>query len=155
MRDLNLVTYLADMAARTQTNKTRQFTLPVRVYLEDTDSQGFVYNASYIRFMERARTECLREAGVDHDEYLDSHGIQFVLARIEANFIAPSRLSDMLSVSANVTEIRGARMVFEQPVRRDAPGGELVCEGVAEVACMDAATRRPRRFPGPILNGWS
>lgn len=133
----------------------RSFTMPVRVYLEDTDSQGYVYNASYIRFMERARTECLREAGIDHDECRDSFGVQFVLARIEASFVAPSRLSDMLSIGANVTEIRGARMVFEQPVRRGSPDGELVCSGVAEVACMDAATGRPRRFPDVIMSEWS
>ena len=54
-----------------QVRPVSSFALPVRVYLEDTDSQGFVYNASYIRFMERARTECLREAGIDHDEYLE------------------------------------------------------------------------------------
>jgi tol-pal system-associated acyl-CoA thioesterase len=133
----------------------RSFALPIRVYLEDTDAQGYVYNASYIRFMERARTECLRAAGVDHDEFREQFGIQFVLAHIEASFMAPSRLSDMLSVSANVTEIRGARMRFEQPVRRHSPEGELVCSGTAEVACMDATTRRPRRFPKSILSEWN
>jgi len=133
----------------------RNFTLPVRVYLEDTDAQGFVYNASYIRYMERARTECLRAAGIDHDECFDKYGVQFVLAHIEARFLAPSRLSDMLSVSANVTDIRGARMVFEQPVRRGASDGELVCNGIAEVACMDATTRRPRRFPDAIFSEWN
>jgi len=133
----------------------RLYTLPVRVYLEDTDAQGFVYNASYFRFMERARTECLRDAGVDHDECRERFGVHFVLARIEASFVAPSQLSDTLSVSANVTEIRGARMVFEQTVRRGAPHGELVCRGIAEVACMDVATRRPRRFPDALFNEWS
>ncbi len=133
----------------------RSYTLPVRVYLEDTDAQGYVYNASYLRFMERARTECLRSVGVDHDEFRERYGVQFVLAHIEASFVAPSRLSDMLSVSANVTEIRGARMIFDQPVRRGAPDGELVCNGVAEVACMDAVTRRPRRFPKAILSEWN
>lgn len=132
----------------------RRFSMPVRVYLEDTDSQGYVYNASYIRFMERARTECLRAVGIDHDDCRESWGVQFVLARIEASFMAPSRLSDMLSVSADVAEIRGARMVFEQPVRRGTPDGELVCNGIAEVACMDAATRRPRRFPDAFINEW-
>ena len=86
---------------------------------------------------------------------LNSFGVQFVLAHIEARFLAPSRLSDMLSVSANVTDIRGARMVFEQPVRRGASDGELVCSGIAEVACMDAATRRPRRFPDALLSEWN
>ena len=88
---------LSDMALARQQAPLRSFTMPVRVYLEDTDSQGFVYNASYIRFMERARTECLREAGIDHDECHNEFGVQFVLARIEASFMAPSRLSEMLS----------------------------------------------------------
>ena len=133
----------------------RAYALPVRVYLEDTDAQGYVYNASYIRFMERARTECLRAAGVDHDEFREAYGAHFVLARIEASFVAPSRLSDMLSVGANVTDIRGARIVFEQPVRRGTPQGELVCSGVAEVACMDVITGKPRRFPKAVLSEWS
>ena len=137
------------------TEPLRSFAMDVRVYLEDTDAQGYVYNTSYLRFMERARTECLREAGIDHDECYESYGVQFVLARIEASFLAPSQLSDMLSVSANVTEIRGARMVFEQPVRRGSPDGELICKGVAEVACMDAETRRPRRIPDTIMSEWS
>ena len=143
------------MAGKLRQTVPRTFCLPVRVYLEDTDAQGFVYNASYFRFMERARSECLREVGIDHTACRDDLGILFVLARIEASFRAPSQLSDTLSVSANVTEIRGARMVFEQTVRRGAPDGELVCSGTAEVACMDAISRRPRRFPDAILNEWS
>jgi tol-pal system-associated acyl-CoA thioesterase len=132
---------------------TDRFAIPVRVYLEDTDAQGVVYNASYFRFMERARTECLREKGIDHDEFRDAYGINLVLSRIEARFVAPSRLSDMLSVEANVMDIRGARIVFDQSVR-DAVDGTLICEGRAEVACMDATTNRPRRFPEELMGKW-
>jgi acyl-CoA thioester hydrolase len=128
------------------------FVLPVRVYLEDTDAQGVVYNASYFRFMERARTECLRERGIDHDELLERHGIALVLAGIEARFLAPGRLSDMLYVEARVSEIRGARMFFEQNVRRASADGELLCHGQAEVASMDPIQGRPRRFPRELLS---
>lgn len=128
-----------------------RFAMTVRVYLEDTDAQGVVYNASYFRFMERARTECLRDKGVDHDEFRNFYGANLVLARVEARFVAPSRLSDILSIEANVADIRGARIVFEQSVRR---AGELICEGRAEVACMDAVTNRPRRFPEELLSMW-
>jgi tol-pal system-associated acyl-CoA thioesterase len=76
------------------------YVLPVRVYLEDTDAQGVVYNASYFRFMERARTECLRAQGIDHDRLREEHGVMLVLASIEARFRAPARLSDMLYVSS-------------------------------------------------------
>jgi tol-pal system-associated acyl-CoA thioesterase len=143
---------------RTPTKEMGRFAMTVRVYLEDTDAQGVVYNASYFRFMERARTECLRDKGIDHDHFRDEYGANLVLAKIEARFIAPSRLSDVLLVEANVADIRGARIVFEQSVRRveggDAKGGALICQGRAEVACMDAATNRPRRFPGELVNKW-
>ena len=131
--------------------------MTVRVYLEDTDAQGVVYNASYFRFMERARTEYLRAKGIDHDDFRSVYGANLVLARIEARFLAPSRLSDMLSIEANVAEIRGARIVFDQRVQRiddEGRNGTLICEGRAEVACMDAATNRPRRFPEELVSKW-
>lgn len=121
---------------------------PVRVYLEDTDAQGVVYNASYFRFMERARTEWLRDRGIDHDELRLRHGVLLVLTAIEARFRVAARLSDVLSVSAGVAEVRRARVVFDQSVVR----GEsvVVCEGRAEVACIDAESSRPRRWPEPL-----
>jgi len=124
---------------------------PVRVYLEDTDAQGVVYNASYFRFMERARTEWLRRAGIDHGEALDRHGVQFVLTAIEARFRAPARLGDLLAVSADVVEARGARMVFEQGIRHTQNESGVLCEGRAEVACVDAGQGRPRRWPEELL----
>jgi tol-pal system-associated acyl-CoA thioesterase len=120
--------------------------------LEDTDAQGVVYNASYFRFMERARTEWLRERGIDHEELRKEHGVVLVLAGIEARFRVPARLSDMLYVSADVADVRGARVRFAQSVRREAPDGELLCEGIAEVACMDAREGRPRRLPPTLVS---
>jgi tol-pal system-associated acyl-CoA thioesterase len=130
----------------------KELVLPVRVYLEDTDAQGVVYNASYFRFLERARTEWLRERGIDHDELREEHGVVLVLAAIEARFRAPARLSDLLYVSARVAETRGARVSFAQDIRRGEPGGEVVCDGTAEVACIDAREGRPRRFPPSLVS---
>jgi tol-pal system-associated acyl-CoA thioesterase len=132
-----------------------KYVLPIRVYLEDTDAQGVVYNASYFRFMERARTEWLRERGVDHEQWLGEHGVVLVLASIEARFRAPARLSDVLYVSAALLEARGARIRFAQEVRCNSPNGELVCEGVAEVACKDASGGKPRRLPPGLMSEWS
>ena len=129
-----------------------EFVLSVRVYLEDTDAQGVVYNASYFRFMERARTEWLRSLGVDHDELRTEHNVALVLSAVEARFRAPARLSDMLYVSAAVDEARGARIRFRQVIRRAEPDGEIVCEGLAEVACMDATEGRPRRLPAALVS---
>jgi tol-pal system-associated acyl-CoA thioesterase len=130
------------------------FVWPVRVYLEDTDAQGVVYNASYFRFMERARTEWLRTRGTEHDELLRRYSIFLVLAAVDAKFKAPARLGDMLHVGANVSMLRGARIVFAHEIRRHTANGELVCHATAEVACMDAERGGPRRLPSELLSEW-
>ena len=129
-----------------------EFVLPVRVYLEDTDAQGVVYNASYFRFLERARTEWLRAKGVEHKRLREEQGIVLVLAGTQVKFRQPATLDDQLYVTAELFEITGARFVFRQEVRRDAPDGQLLCDGVAEVACMDAMQWKPRRVPKALLN---
>jgi acyl-CoA thioester hydrolase len=129
------------------------FWLPVRVYLEDTDAQRVVYNASYFRFMERARTECLRDLGIDHRVLEDSMGLAVVLTSIEARFLAPGRLGDMLAVSAQLGERKGARAQFVQQIRRESNLGELLVEGRAEVACIDSSSGRARRWPAEFFEG--
>ena len=126
--------------------------LPVRVYLEDTDAQGVVYNASYLRFFERARTEWLRSNGIDHNGLREAANILLVLSRIEVRFKAPARLDDMLEVTAEVAELSAVRFVFGQAIRREPGGGELVCQAQAEVACVDARTGKPRRLPAQLFS---
>jgi acyl-CoA thioester hydrolase len=154
------------------------FVLPVRVYLEDTDAQGVVYNASYFRFMERARTEWLGARGLDHAVLEREHGLRVVLTRVEAELRAPARLGDLLEVAARVDEARGARIVFRHEIRQGPRGGtafgsigesarkstgevarkstgesagNLICRGLAEVACVDITQGRPRRLPSALL----
>lgn len=127
------------------------FVWPVRVYLEDTDAQGVVYNASYFRFLERARTEWLRARGIDHGELRERHGISLVLTAIDARFRASARLGDELGVSAEVVDASGVRCTFGQTVVRNLQAGPVVCEARAEVACVDADAFRPRRWPDTLL----
>ncbi len=129
-----------------------EFVLPVRVYLEDTDAQGVVYNASYFRFLERARTEWLRAKGVEHNRLRDEQGLVLVLVGIQVKFRQPAQLDDELYVSAALAEVTGARFMFDQVIRRGTPDGKVLCDGVAEVACMDAIQRKPRRVPGALMN---
>lgn len=130
------------------------YVLPVRVYLEDTDAQGVVYNASYVRFFERARTEWLRSRGIDHNELRETANIALVLSRIDVRFRAPARLDDMLEVSAEVTESSAVRFVFEQSVRRAmSDGDESLCRARAVVACVDSRNGKPRRLPADFLSG--
>ena len=127
------------------------FILPVRIYLEDTDAQGVVYNASYFRFFERARTEWLRVQGIDHNTLRESAGISLVLAGIEATFRVPAQLDDLLHVSAELAKVSGVRFVFNQSARRESPDGELLCRAVAQVACVNAETGRPQRLPSDLV----
>jgi acyl-CoA thioesterase FadM len=94
----------------------------------------------------------LRAQVVDHGQLLQEHGVVLVLASIEARFHAPAKLSDMLYVSANVAEARGARVRFAQQVLLNDPEGEVICDGVAEVACKDAERGRPRRLPSTLFS---
>ena len=125
----------------------------VRVYLEDTDAQGVVYNASYFRFMERARTDWLRVRGFDHSTFYESLGLAVVLTSIEAKFVAPARLGEVLAVSADLTGLKGARAWFSQEIRRVSSAGERIAEGRAEIACIDRASKRARRWPKTFLEG--
>jgi tol-pal system-associated acyl-CoA thioesterase len=129
----------------------QEFWLPVRVYLEDTDAQGLVYNGSYFRFLERARTDWLRERGIDHLALGAEQGLALVLTAIDLRFLRPGRLGDMLAVSARPGNFKGARAVFAQQVCRNSSAGELLAEGRAEVACIDAMSGRARRWPQNIL----
>ena len=129
-----------------------QFVLPVRVYLEDTDAQGMVYNASYFRYLERARTEWLRAHGVEHNRVREREGVIFVLVGTEVRFTRPARLDDMLYITAKLAKLKGARVILDQSVRRESPDGELLCRGVAEVACLDPEQLRPRRVPAVLVN---
>ncbi|MGD8341871.1 MAG: YbgC/FadM family acyl-CoA thioesterase [Gammaproteobacteria bacterium] len=123
----------------------------VLVYLEDTDAQGVVYNASYFRFMERARTDWLRVRGFDHRSFDETLGLAVVLTSIEARFIAPGKLGEVLAVSADLDELKGARAGFRQEVRRGSSDGNLIAEGRAEIACVDSTSHRARRWPGVFL----
>jgi acyl-CoA thioesterase FadM len=75
-----------------------------------------------------------------------------VLAGTQVKFRQAATLDDQLYVSATLAEVTGARFVFEQSIRRGAPDGELLCEGIAEVACMDVVQRKPRRVPEALLS---
>jgi acyl-CoA thioester hydrolase len=95
--------------------------LPVRVYFEDTDFSGVVYHASYLRFMERGRTDFLRLAGIGHGpldrgETGGGERLAFAVRRMTLEFLKPARIDDLLEVHTRVAELTGARIVLEQAV---------------------------------------
>ena len=120
------------------------FFLPVRVYYEDTDAEGVVYYANYLKFFERARSEWLRERGVELDTMLTSDGVVFVVVEANVRYRAPARYNDVLQVSADVSRAGAAQLVFEQAAVRD---GTALTEATVRVACVAHDDFAPRRIP--------
>jgi acyl-CoA thioester hydrolase len=118
----------------------------VRVYYEDTDAAGIVYYANYLRFIERGRTEFLRALG--HDQHaLMQEGVAFAVRAVEAQFLKPARLDDLLTVETAIAALGRAQLTFAQRVLR---GHELLLDAKIRVACIDPAAGRPIRMPRAI-----
>jgi 4-hydroxybenzoyl-CoA thioesterase len=126
-------------------NGVQPFTFRCRVYFEDTDAGGIVYYVNYLKFMERARTERLRDLGFLQST-LAEEGLLFVVHSAEARYHAPAKLDDELLVSAEVIELNRASLRFRQQVRR-ATDDVLLCEGQFMVACVRADNLKPRAIP--------
>jgi acyl-CoA thioester hydrolase len=123
-------------------------TLPARVYWEDTDASGLVYHASYIRFMERGRTELLRSLGIEQSQLLDPAlgiPIYFVVRAMQLDFRKPAALDDMLSVETRPVELGGASLTLDQRVLR---GEETLVTAIVKVVCVEAG--RARRLPQDV-----
>jgi acyl-CoA thioester hydrolase len=118
-----------------------------RVYYEDTDAAGIVYYANYLRFAERARTEMLRAGGLEHARFYAETGIMLAVRRCVADYLAPARLDDLLSIESRVTGLRGATLDLAQVVRRDT-GADLVRLTVTLVALLPSG--KPTRIPARL-----
>ena len=117
--------------------------MPVRVYYEDTDFSGVVYHASYLRFMERARSDMLRLAGIDQRAAHQAGEGAYAVTRMQLRFAAPARLDDALTVVSRLVRVRAASVDIQQRVmRRD----ELLVQAEVEAAFV-APNGRPRRQP--------
>ncbi|CAM3581405.1 MULTISPECIES: tol-pal system-associated acyl-CoA thioesterase [Halomonas] len=119
------------------------YRLPLRVYMEDTDAGGIVYYVNYLKFMERARSEWLRELGLNQQTLLDE-GTQLVVYRLACDYAKPACLDDALEISARVTNVGRCRMTFEQQVWR---AEELLCTATVEIACLSKERLRPKAWP--------
>ncbi|PAU52109.1 tol-pal system-associated acyl-CoA thioesterase [Pseudomonas sp. PIC25] len=126
-------------------NGAQPFAHRCRVYYEDTDAGGIVYYVNYLKFMERARTERLRDLGFAQSA-LVGENLLFVVHSSEARYHAPARLDDELTVSAEIIELNRASLRFRQQVRRVADDA-LLCEGQFLVACVRADSLKPRAIP--------
>ena len=122
------------------------YTHTLRVYYEDTDMGGIVYYANYLKFIERGRSDWVRAIGMDQNAMKDDHGIVFVVRRVEADYLAPARLDDVLTVETQLTQVKGARFTMAQKVLR---GDQPLFAAMVEIAIMSLAGK-PARRPAEI-----
>lgn len=122
------------------------FTIPVRVYYEDTDAGGVVYYANYLRFFERCRTEWLRSIGHHQTDLLAELGVAFVVRNVSCDYRRPARLDDLLQVGLAVESLGRAQITFRQFVRRQDSGEELV-SGSVQIVCVRLDAMKTTSIP--------
>ena len=122
----------------------------VRVYYEDTDFSGIVYHASYLRFMERGRTNYLRLIGADHRALFEQAaaevpGFAFVVRHMDIAFRKPAFMDDVLTILTAPEEVKGASITLHQKVMR---GDDVLVEAHVQVAFVSGGRARP--IPKPL-----
>jgi acyl-CoA thioester hydrolase len=129
----------------------REHRFAVRVYFEDTDLSGIVYHANYLRYMERARSDMLRVAGVDQRAAFEGGKGVYAVRDLRVRYRAPARLDDALLIASTVEEIRAASVLIHQRVMR---GAELLVDAHVEAAFV-APSGRPRRQPAQWIEAFN
>lgn len=136
------------------------FSVPIRVYYEDTDAGGVVYYANYLKFLERCRTEWLRALGYDQSALLRDPGIAFVVRSVSLEFLKPARLDDVLSVDLVPEKVTRSQLFFRQRIYRISPPhsasgqieapGQLLLTARTQVVCVDAGKMKIVSIPAPM-----
>ena len=125
---------------------TAEFSLPIRVYIEDTDAGGIVYYVNYLKYLERARTELMRTFGLERAAAADA-GWNFVVSDVSLSYKEPARLDDQLHATAVISAVGGATINFHQKVRR---ADAVLVAGDIQIACVDRGTGRPTRLDAAL-----
>ncbi|MCV3272897.1 tol-pal system-associated acyl-CoA thioesterase [Roseobacter sinensis] len=117
----------------------------VRVYYEDTDMAGIVYYANYLRYIERARSDWVREIGIDQLA-MKAEGVVFAVRRVEADYLQPARFDDELEVETTLSKLTPARMIMAQIVRRT---DDVLFRAEVTIACIGPGGK-PARLPAEL-----
>ena len=125
----------------------REHRFAVRVYFEDTDLSGVVYHANYLRYMERARSDMLRLAGIDQRRVFEAGEGAYAVADLTIHFAAPAKLDDALVVVSTVERVRAASVVIHQRVIR----GAVLLTDATVTAALVSSSGRAKRQPAAWL----
>lgn len=118
-----------------------------RIYYEDTDAGGVVYYANYLRFLERARTEVLRDLGFEQAQLLRENRIAFAVRSLSVDYLKPARLDDLIEVTSSIGKLGRAQMLFQQQIARQ---GEILLDAQVRVACIDPVHGKAVAMPKEI-----
>ena len=133
-------------------SKNQIYSLPVRVYFQDTDAGGVVYHASYVNFLERARTEWLRECyGYSNAGLMKEFGVVFVVRSLKLDYLRPALLDDMLAVTAQLKEVGRSRVALLQSVMR---GEETLLQAEIHLVCVSKDSFKPVSVPEILQKQW-
>lgn len=124
------------------------FNVKSRVYYEDTDAGGIVYHANYLKFMERARTEWVRDKGVVQQKMLEQ-SLAFVVIDMHIAFKLSAKLDDLIQTTCQVTKLKRASIEFVQEVRK---GDSLLVSANVKIACVDSRLNKPVAIPKALFN---
>ena len=127
-----------------------EFLWPVRVYYEDTDSGGVVYYANYLKFFERARTECLRQWGFEQDVLRDEAGILFAVSHLTVSYNRPAVFNDELEIKTRIIKLGKASILFDQEIVR-LNDGQHLCSAQVKIACLNAEKFAAQAIPESII----
>jgi acyl-CoA thioester hydrolase len=128
------------------------FAWTIRVYFQDTDAGGVVYHASYLNFMERARTEWLRSFGYSNAGMMKELGRMFVVRSLTLNYLVPAELDDLLQATVEVTSLGRSQITLRQTILR---GDVCLSEGEVQLVCVLADSFKPVRVPDVLREQWS
>lgn len=123
--------------------------ISVRVYYEDTDAGGIVFYPNYLKFAERGRTEYLRSVGFANSQLAKEEGMIFVVRKLDADYLAPARLDDMLTIRTSVTTINNASFVMRQEFDCK---GQLIFTMNVTLVCVTTSDGKPMRMPQVLRN---
>lgn len=120
----------------------------IRVYYEDTDAGGIVYYANYLKFLERARTEWLRDLGIEQDALLEQ-SVGFVVKHVEMDYLGSAKFNEVLSIYSQIVELKRASLVFHQEIHNTKK--QKLVSAQIRVACVDLSKMKPLAIPEFIV----
>ena len=124
------------------------FTWPVRVYYEDTDAGGVVYYANYLKFMERARTEWLRDLGFEQPELVRDYSVIFVVRAVQIEYLRPAMFNDLLAVTVRFHQAGRSWIELDQTAEH--PENGVLAKARVKVVCVNGQTFKPVQIPVPV-----